>query len=242
MCAHCQSETIAKCGEHNIWHWAHKSKDQCDPWSEAETEWHRTWKNCFPEEWHEISQFDPTTGEQHIADVRTDNGLVLEFQHSVIAPDEVRSREEFYGNMIWVVDGRRSPNNVFYFETSLSRGTQTDSLAARRRRTSDRSSGQLTIEDFDLSDDQSEDTTVPVSTDKPAGAPSELERPIHWQGRTKIFHDWSQATKPVYIDFGNGILWQLMKFDPLTNKGIVRAAWKRAKIEEFTRGNAIAAQ
>jgi hypothetical protein len=46
-------------------------------------------------------------GELHIADVRTPSGLVLEFQHSAIKPDERRSREAFYSNMLWIVDGTR---------------------------------------------------------------------------------------------------------------------------------------
>lgn len=46
-------------------------------------------------------------GELHIADICTPNGLVLEFQHSAIKSEERRAREEFYGNMIWIVDGTR---------------------------------------------------------------------------------------------------------------------------------------
>lgn len=51
--------------------------------------------------------YDEQTGEKHIADVRTSHGLVIEFQHSRIDPQERTSRERFYGNMIWVVDGTR---------------------------------------------------------------------------------------------------------------------------------------
>jgi hypothetical protein len=46
-------------------------------------------------------------GELHIADVRAPSGLVLEFQHSAIKPEERRAREAFYGNMLWLVDGTR---------------------------------------------------------------------------------------------------------------------------------------
>ncbi len=42
-----------------------------------------------------------------MADVRTDKGLVIEFQHSYINPEERRQRENFYKNMIWIVDGTR---------------------------------------------------------------------------------------------------------------------------------------
>ena len=107
VCEHCQSDTFAKCGTVRIHHWAHKSKVSCDPWWENETEWHRTWKNRFPVEWQEKSHVDPATGEKHIADIKTVGGLVIEFQHSPIQPDEIKSREAFYKNMVWVVDGTR---------------------------------------------------------------------------------------------------------------------------------------
>lgn len=111
VCPHCQSETIAKCGNERIKHWAHKGDRDCDPWWENETEWHRAWKNLFPREWQENNHIDSVTGEKHIADIRTDKGFVVEFQHSTIKPDEIKSREGFYKNMVWVVDGTRLKND-----------------------------------------------------------------------------------------------------------------------------------
>jgi hypothetical protein len=107
LCPSCGSELIAKCGEVKINHWAHKSIRSCDPWWESETEWHRSWKNNFPDDWQEIALPDVQTGEKHIADVRTIHGLVIEFQHSHIDPKELTSRENFYKKMVWVVDGTR---------------------------------------------------------------------------------------------------------------------------------------
>lgn len=106
-CSYCQSETVAKCGRVKIWHWAHKSKLTCDAWWENETEWHRKWKNHFPTDWQEKVHVDSVSGEKHIADIKTDKELVIEFQHSAIKPDEIKSREAFYKNMVWVVDGMR---------------------------------------------------------------------------------------------------------------------------------------
>lgn len=108
-CVYCQSDMVAKCGQVRFKHWAHKSKVSCDPWWENETEWHREWKNKFPAKWQEIKHIDPTTGDTHIADIKTDRGFVIEFQHSAIPSDEIQSREDFYKNMVWVVDGTRSP-------------------------------------------------------------------------------------------------------------------------------------
>jgi competence protein CoiA len=107
ICANCQSDTIAKCGNERIKHWAHKSNVSCDPWWENETEWHRAWKNHFPAEWQESIHVDPATGEKHIADIKTADGIVIEFQHSAIQPIEVKSREAFYKKIVWVVDGTR---------------------------------------------------------------------------------------------------------------------------------------
>lgn len=107
ICPICGSELIAKCGEVRINHWAHKSKSNCDHWWETETEWHRSWKSNFPDEWQETVLTDKQTGEKHIADVRTSHGHVIEFQHSYIDPQERTSRENFYKDMVWVVDGTR---------------------------------------------------------------------------------------------------------------------------------------
>ena len=87
-CPVCNAECIAKCGQFKINHWAHKSKHNCDNWWESETPWHRKWKDKFPKEWQEVIDYDLETGEKHIADVRTDTGLVIEFQHSAIKPEE----------------------------------------------------------------------------------------------------------------------------------------------------------
>ena len=97
---------VAKCGEVRLRHWAHKGRLLCDPWWENETEWHRAWKDEFPADWQEFVHL-AGDGERHIADVKTGDGWVIEFQHSHIKPEERRSREAFYPKLIWVVDGTR---------------------------------------------------------------------------------------------------------------------------------------
>ena len=106
-CPSCGAAVIAKCGDHRVWHWAHRGMRDCDTWAEKETDWHRAWKNNFPAECQEFIQHDGQSGEKHIADVRTPHGLVIEFQHSHLDPLERAARERFYGNMVWVVDGTR---------------------------------------------------------------------------------------------------------------------------------------
>lgn len=43
--------------------------------------------------------------ERHRADVRCPSGLVVEFQNSHISPDDIEARENFYGRMLWIVNG-----------------------------------------------------------------------------------------------------------------------------------------
>lgn len=106
ICFGCGEPVTAKCGRQRIWHWAHKANVDCDRWWERETEWHRAWKNMFPVDWQEIRHLDQA-GTAHIADVKTSHGLVIEFQHSHLDPQEREIRERFYGNIVWVVDGTR---------------------------------------------------------------------------------------------------------------------------------------
>lgn len=121
FCPVCKSEVISRCGEHVLWHWAHRSRKNCDQWWENETEWHRSWKDLFPDDWQEVPQKDPYTGEIHVADIKTPNGLVIEFQRSTITPSELISRELFYKKMIWVVDGCKNEFDKYNFNNMRSR-------------------------------------------------------------------------------------------------------------------------
>ncbi|KTT25448.1 MULTISPECIES: competence protein CoiA [Pseudomonas] len=121
ICRGCGEEVIAKCGKHVVWHWAHRSLANCDRWWEAETEWHRAWKNRFPVEWQETILHDSASGEKHIADVKTAHGVVVEFQRSSIDPAEVKLREQFYQRMVWVIDGTRNELDQANFGMSRSR-------------------------------------------------------------------------------------------------------------------------
>lgn len=114
FCPSCGAELISRCGDFKVNHWAHKGNRNCDPWLENETDWHRSWKGNFPVDWQEVVHFDGS-GEKHIADVKTDEGFVIEFQHSAINPSEIQKREDFYKNMVWVIDGTRLPKDYKRF-------------------------------------------------------------------------------------------------------------------------------
>lgn len=116
-CPGCGAEVNSKCGRSRVWHWAHRVR-ACDPWWEPETEWHRAWKNMFPTSWQEVP-LRAQSGELHIADLRAPSGLVMEFQHSAIRPQECDQREAFYQNMLWIVDCTRLKRDVPRIDQNL---------------------------------------------------------------------------------------------------------------------------
>jgi competence protein CoiA len=122
-CQSCQRPMIAKCGERRVWHWSHLTKRSCDPWWENEGEWHRAWKGHFPVDWQEVIH-PAENGMKHIADVKTAHGWVIEFQHSPIKPNERRSRDAFYGKLVWVVDGLRSQRDKSRFMKAWEDGVR----------------------------------------------------------------------------------------------------------------------
>lgn len=102
-CFYCESKMIPKCGKIKQWHWSHSRIAICDTWTQPETEWHRNWKSIFGKDNSEIIIIQ--NGKKHIADVKTKNGTVIEFQNSKISYDTVVTREQFYGeNMIWIIN------------------------------------------------------------------------------------------------------------------------------------------
>lgn len=104
-CGICCSEVIGRKGEIREKHWAHSKKKDCDNWWEPITEWHLEWQNHFPPQNREVIISEG--GKTHRADIRLNNGMVIEIQHSPINPADINAREEFYGrnNMIWILDG-----------------------------------------------------------------------------------------------------------------------------------------
>ncbi len=119
LCQVCNGETIAKCGQFMRHHWAHKALRNCDHWWENESDWHRDWKNQFPENWQEVICYDRVNGEKHVADIKTAHSIVVEFQHSLLTSDEMRSREQFYVEMVWVVDGLRNLQDEINFRLGM---------------------------------------------------------------------------------------------------------------------------
>lgn len=109
FCPNCGAVVKAYCGEIYTHHWRHLESQHCDDWGEAESDWHRAWKNNFPFDWQEV--IIKENGEQHIADVRNSLGIVLELQNSSISSETIRIRERFYGYMIWLINANDFSDN-----------------------------------------------------------------------------------------------------------------------------------
>jgi competence protein CoiA len=98
ICPGCHLPVIPKCGPLKIDHWAHKVGSDCDSWSEPLGPWHLSWQNMLRRDCIEVHR------GAHRADAVGINGLVVELQHSPISEDDIRSRENFYGDMVWLFD------------------------------------------------------------------------------------------------------------------------------------------
>lgn len=209
-CAHCGNQMLSKCGTKVIWHWAHASRKHCDPWWENETDWHRKWKSYFPPGWREQRAVD-STNEAHIADIRTPKGVVLEFQNSPISPEELQSREQFYGDMTWIVNGDHFASSFHV----LSRLPRPDAEW---------------LEDIEFFPQQRDwyGTGFWLKSENPNIEPGDLVR-VHMltEISAKIDQDyvghhfyhwvkprtvWLASRKHVYIDFGDDFLWLLLKY------------------------------
>jgi competence protein CoiA len=131
-CPTCDHSMVPKCGEVKMWHWAHQGRRFCDAWWENETEWHRKWKAEFPDAWQEIVR-RADDGTKHIADIETEHGRAIEFQHSSIRPEERRSRDAFYRQLVWVVDGTRRKRDAAQFASAWGDGTPVGKAFPKQR-------------------------------------------------------------------------------------------------------------
>lgn len=112
QCPVCGEKVLSKCGEIKVWHWAHFSGRSCDSWFEPETYWHKNWKLTFGKENSEVKIVKEDCW--HVADILTEEKLVIELQNSPIQKNIIRERENFYGDrMIWLINGEKFKNNFF---------------------------------------------------------------------------------------------------------------------------------
>jgi competence protein CoiA len=118
ICPLCERMVFSKCGEINVWHWAHSNDESCDSWYEPETEWHKKWKFIFGKENCEI--VISKEGVRHIADIQTKENVIIELQNSPIQKPIIYKRETFYGKqMIWIINGKPFKENFQIYKSQL---------------------------------------------------------------------------------------------------------------------------
>ncbi len=229
-CICCDKPTYSACGNFNTWHWRHKNKKECDNWWEPETEWHRKWKSNFPENWREVVHFDSQTGEKHIADIKTNKGVVLEFQNSPITFEEVISRELFYKKLIWIINGNKFKNN-FEFGYKLPDPKSNFPPGFKFL-------GYKHIMGYNSFKYPTTNNMVEL-INKINGIPiTQLIDKYHsrhftfnWKNKRQV---WFKTQMPVFIDFNDGVLWRIIRESRLTTDPICGFYSKKEFINHYT--------
>lgn len=232
ICELCGSALIAKCGPRILHHWAHHKIRNCDPWWENETPWHREWKNLYPENCREISHTD-TNGEIHRAAIRTPTGIYIEIHHSSMTDTERLSRELFYKNLIWIVDGRGFKNNfdIYHLLPDPKTEISKDIVWSKARRHMDGANSGIFLR---LSDNTGK-TKATLNSGRIYSLSSiqsiveDSYSGYHQYDWIKPRKTWLDATCPVYIDFGGDRLLQLLTYDE-SNLKCIRFVSKRKLI------------
>ena len=221
LCPTCSAAAVAKCGPRVMHHWAHAGRRNCDPWWENETPWHREWKSRFPVECREIAHA-ARSGEIHRADIITPTGIVIEVQHSPMTDAERISREQFYQNLVWVVDGSTfsqnfeihhmlpEPKSVLaqdleWYAAGVGLHGCNHGLFTRR------SNPNIGIRGIAEVRDEVE----------------KLYRGHHQYVWKRPRNTWLDATCPVYIDFGGDEVLKLDKYQPCNIPCVYRVSKRK---------------
>lgn len=237
-CPTCGSAMVAKCGPRILHHWAHAGRRNCDPWWENETVWHREWKELFPEICREISHTAPD-GEIHRADIKTPTGIVIEIQHSSMTDIERLSRESFYGNLVWVIDGRGFRDNfdIYHLLPDPMSDLAQDLVWSKAQRHMNGSNRGLFFRPSENQDHQPGATKATLKGGWVHGI-HEIEDQVNASYHGHHQYDWVRprktwldATCPVYIDFGGDSLMRLEIYDE-TGLRCIRMISKRKFVHD----------
>ena len=98
-CETCDSNLIAKRGTLIIHHFAHEHARDCDTWREPKSVWHLLWQDLCLSLHVEVS-----FQQLHQADIVNKAGTVIEIQNSPMSVPSMKEREDFYQNMIWIMN------------------------------------------------------------------------------------------------------------------------------------------
>lgn len=225
-CECCGTSVLSACGKRNIWHWRHIKQNDCDPWWEAETDWHRGWKSHFPVDQREVIHLDSITLERHIADVKTSKGTVIEFQNSAISISEAQSREQFYKKMVWVVNAREFKDNIIFGhkfpDPKLEFPKNYRFIGREHMVVYDR------LDTFDESFIQILNSINGVPVKELVEKNYTRHHVFEWKHPRKL---WLETTVPTFLDFNDGILWRIFR-KPDLSKNPICAAYSRGEFIE----------
>ena len=263
-CPLCGHPTVAKCGPRVMHHWAHASRRNCDPWWENETDWHREWKELFPKECREVSHTAPN-GEIHRADIKTPTGIIIEIQHSAMTDEERESRESFYQNLVWIEDGRGFRNRFAILGKLPDPGSEIcRKLVWWPPRPPparnlfgppwERIARFIRVSDIVEAHPEFTKASIRKTGKIPSGILVysseywEVEREVeaHCIGHHQFYwtrprRTWLDAVCPVYIDFGEEILWRIETYDetgmqcvrPIARRKLVHDALVELRAEDI---------
>lgn len=221
ICPQCGSPMIAKCGPRVLHHWAHFGRRNCDPWWETETAWHRGWKALFPEECREVSHV-AEDGEIHRADIKTPTGIVVEIQNSPMSDAERISREQFYGNLVWVLNGKRFQDNfdIYHMLPHPDSEVAQDLIWSKAKRHMHGANGGIFVRLSEAREEYPEATKATYRFGGWLHFLPDIEHDVAQAYRGHHQYDWVRprrtwldAVCPVYIDFGMEWLIRLERYD-----------------------------
>ncbi len=227
FCQFCGSPVISKCGSLKIWHWAHCNDSNCDPWHENETEWHQKWKNCFPVQNQEIIHYDEMNNEKHIADVKTNNGMIIEFQNSPIKYSELQAREKFYKNMFWIVNASVFKNFKILERVPNPESLEMQNISLWMPINEKCYTGYHLVSELDENDGMIECYCAEKFRIKAIEENSEFYF-YYWERPREVWYD---AIKPVFFDFNDEYLYLLKKY-PRQRFKCLRGILKKELIEK----------
>ena len=151
--------------------------------------------------------------------------MVIEFQHSAMPPEELASREAFYGNMIWIVDGKPFQKQFEILESQLPH-PNSDILKERIFYAPQASIFYMRAEL------ESGESMVELFSAKPIEQQIIADyRGHHFYKWTRPREIWLNATSPVFLDFGTDELVRLMHYNPKTQRCLQRIS-KRHLVEK----------
>lgn len=151
---------------------------------------------------------DHDAGELHRADVHTPCGTTIEFQNSPICIDELTSRESFYPNLVWVLNGKKFKGfkvlkhlpDIDDPRLSNYEFRQTDHLCVVRK--SDLLSGRDQAKVLNFR--HPEIKNIPFTSHYYS---------FCWKNPHRV---WYLAKSPIVIDLGGHFLYQLKQRDQLS--------------------------